>query len=222
VQSPGLEIFKDPARHDELKPYVQGVLRHYRTDRRVHAWDLLNEPENTNQGSYGQHEPKNKEALAVALLKKLFTWAREVAPAQPLTAGVWVGEWGDAKKLSAVNRLMLEESDVISFHCYGGLAEMKRRVADLRRHGRPLLCTEYMARPHSTFDPILGYLKEQKVAAYNWGFVAGKTNTVYPWDSWRKAHTAEPKLWFHDIYRADGSPFDTKEVAYIKQVTTSR
>ncbi len=221
VQSPGLEIFKDPARHDELKPYVQGVIRHLRTDRRVHAWDLLNEPENTNQGSYGKHEPKNKQELAVALLKKLFAWAREVNPSQPLTAGVWAGEWGE-KKLSAVNRLMLEESDVISFHCYDGLKDMKRRVADLRRFGRPLLCTEYMARPRSTFDPILGYLKEQKVAAYNWGFVAGKTNTVYPWDSWRKAHTAEPRTWFHDIFRPDGTPFDAREVGYIKQLIKGR
>jgi hypothetical protein len=223
VQSPGLEIFKDPTRHDELRPYVQGLIRHYRTDRRVHAWDLLNEPENTNQGSYGQHEPKNKAELALALLKKVFAWAREVNPSQPLTAGVWAGEWREGKGLSAVNRFMLEESDVISFHCYGKLQEMRRRVEDLKRLGRPLLCTEYMARPHgSTFDPILGYLKVQKVAAYNWGFVAGKSQTIYPWDSWRKPYAAEPKVWFHDIFRADGTPFDAKEVATIKGITGVR
>jgi hypothetical protein len=223
VQSPGLEIFKDPARHDELKPYVQGLIRHYRSDRRVHAWDLLNEPENTNQGSYGQHEPKNKAELALALLKKVFAWAREVNPSHPLTAGVWAGEWGEGKGLSAVNRFMLAESDVISFHCYGKLPEMRRRVEDLKRLGRPLLCTEYMARPHgSTFDPILGYLKREKVAAYNWGFVAGKSQTIYPWDSWRKPYAAEPKVWFHDIFRADGTPFDAKEVATIKEITGVR
>ena len=99
---------------------------------------------------------------------------------------------------------------------------MTSSVVAMRRYGRPLLCTEYMARPHSTFDPILGYLKEQKVAAYNWGFVAGKTNTVYPWDSWRKAHTAEPKVWFHDIFRADGTPFDAREVAAIRKITRGR
>jgi hypothetical protein len=219
VQSPGVAIFKDPARHDELKPYIQGLLLRYARDRRVHAWDLLNEPENTNNGSYGKHEPKNKAELALALLKKVFAWAREVNPSQPLTAGVWAGDWGDPKKLSAVNRFMLEQSDVISFHCYGGLDDMRRRVEALKRHGRPLLCTEYMARPHSTFDPILGYLKKEKVGAYNWGFVAGKTNTIYPWSSWQKPLTAEPKPWFHDIFRADGTPFDAREVRYVKRVT---
>ena len=223
VQSPGLEIFKEPKRHAELKPYIQGFIRHYRTDRRIHAWDLLNEPENTNRGSYGKHEPKNKSKLALALLKKVFAWARAVNPTQPLTAGVWAGEWGEGKNLSAVNRFMLEESDVISFHNYGNLKDMKRRVKDLQRFGRPLLCTEYMARPFgSTFDPILGYLKKQKIGAYNWGFVSGKTQTIYPWDSWKKPYETEPKVWFHDIFRADGTPFDPKEVAAIKKITHGR
>lgn len=33
----------------------------------------------------------------------------------------------------------------------------------------------------------------------NWGFVAGKSQTIYPWDSWKKTYTAEPELSFHDI-----------------------
>jgi hypothetical protein len=76
-----------------------------------------------------------------------------------------------------------------------------------------------MARPaHSTFAPHLDLMKEQKVAAYNWGFVSGKTQTIFPWDSWTKKYTNEPSLWFHDIFRADGTPFDRKEVAFIRQV----
>jgi len=77
-----------------------------------------------------------------------------------------------------------------------------------------------MARPQgSTFDPILGYLKEERVGAYNWGFVAGKTNTIYPWDSWKKPYASEPPVWFHDIFRADGTAYRPAEVAYIKKVT---
>jgi hypothetical protein len=71
----------------------------------------------------------------------------------------------------------------------------------------------------STFDPVLAYLRDEKIGAYNWGFVAGKTQTIYPWDSWQKAYTAEPKVWFHDIFRKDGTPFDPAEVAYIRGVT---
>jgi len=90
----------------------------------------------------------------------------------------------------------------------------------LRRYQRPILCTEYMARPvGSRFDPNLGYLKQQGVAAYNWGFVAGKTQTIYPWDSWTQTYTNEPPVWFHDIFRADGSAYRPAEVNYIRSVT---
>jgi hypothetical protein len=97
---------------------------------------------------------------------------------------------------------------------------MKSRIASLRRYGRPLVCTEYMARPRgSTFASILPLLKGEKVGAYNWGFVSGKSQTIYPWDSWDKAYTAEPPVWFHDIFRKDGTPYDPKEIALIKQLT---
>jgi hypothetical protein len=97
---------------------------------------------------------------------------------------------------------------------------MKRCVDNLRRHGRPLLCTEFMARPRgSTFDPILGYLKKERVGGYCWGFVAGRSNTIYPWDSWQKPYQREPQPWFHDIFRRDGTPFDAREVEFIKRIT---
>jgi hypothetical protein len=174
-----------------------------------------------NQPAYVAKEPANKPELALALLKKSFAWAREIRPAQPLTAGVWErGRWGATDKLLPMEKFMFEESDIISFHNYGNLEEMKRCVQDLRRFNRPIICTEYMARPTgSTFNPVLGYLKEQKVGGINWGFVEGKTQTIYPWDSWTKTYTAKPAVWFHDIFRQDGTPFDAGEVAYIKGLT---
>ncbi len=115
---------------------------------------------------------------------------------------------------------MLTQSDVISFHNYRPLAELKKDVEALKRYRRPMLCTEYMARPAgSTFDPVLAYLKEEHVGAYNWGFVAGKSQTIYPWDSWQKPYAAEPPVWFHDIFRRDGTPYDAGEVAFIRKVT---
>jgi hypothetical protein len=219
VQSPGREILEDPARHDELKPYIQGVIRRFRDDRRVQVWDLFNEPDNTNGSSYGKQEPPKKPELALMLLKKVFAWAREVEPSQPLTVGVWIGDWTE-EKLTPMSRFQLEHSDVISFHDYSGLEKLQERVESLKRFGRPILCTEFMARPNgSRFDPMLGYLKAQKVGAYCWGFVAGKSQTIYPWDSWQKTYTTEPPVWFHDIFRADGTPYDPKEVAYIRSLT---
>jgi hypothetical protein len=219
VQSPGVKLLRDPERHDELKGYIKGVVGHFRKDPRVHAWDIFNEPDNINRPAYVHYEPENKAELSLMLLKKAFAWAREARPTQPITAAVWAGDWSSGK-LSPVNKFMLEQSDIITFHCYSNMAQTKARVASLQRYNRPIICTEYMARPAgSTFQEILPYLKQQNIGAYNWGFVAGKTQTIYPWDSWEKSYTAEPPIWFHDIFRADGTPFDPNEVRLIKKLT---
>jgi len=220
VQSPGAEILGNPARHDELEAYVKAVLHRYRNDRRVHAWDLFNEPDNPNVPAYNKVELPNKAEMALALLEKTFAWAREVNPSQPLTTGVWIGNWADPAKLTPMEKLQLEQSDIISFHNYSTLEELRKCVENLRRYHRPIVCTEYMARPvGSTFNPNLGWMREQGVGAYNWGFVAGKTQTNYPWDSWTKTYTAEPPLWFHEIFRRDGSAYKPEEVMYIRSVT---
>jgi len=227
VQDPGREVLLHPERLDELKPYVIAVLTRFANDSRVHGWDLFNEPDNDNRNSYGANgektEPPNKAALTLPLLQRVYSWAREVPLSQPVTAGVWVGDWGNSERLSAFEKIMLEQSDVISFHNYGNLESLKKCISNLRRYNRPILCTEYMARASgSTFDPNLGYLKEQGVGAYNWGFVAGKTQTIYPWDSWQKKYTNEPPVWFHDIFRHNGEPYRQEEVRYIKSITGRR
>jgi hypothetical protein len=220
VQSPGAEIFGNPSRHDELEGYIKGVIDHFKNDRRVQVWDVINEADNGNHEAYGKVEVKDKSRLATMLLGKVFKWARAVDPSQPLTSGVWAGDWSEDSKLAPHERAMIDNSDIVSFHNYGNADDMKRRIAQLRRFNRPIVCTEYMARGNgSTFDPILGILKEEKVGAYNWGFVDGKSQTIYPWDSWRKAYDAPPKVWFHDIFRADGTPYSRAEVEYIRRVT---
>lgn len=219
VQNPGAEILGNPARQDELKGYVQDVVGKFRCDRRVQAWDVFNEPDNP-VGQYKDVELPNKKEMALLLLQKAYTWARAVNPSQPLTSGVWIGNWSDPSKLSAMERFQLEQSDVITFHNYGKVEDLKKCVDNLRRYQRPILCTEFMARGNgSMFDPQLGYMKSEGVAAYCWGFVAGKTQTIFPWDSWKVQYTAEPSPWFHDILRRDGTPYDMNEVRYIKSLT---
>ena len=226
VQSPGAADLANPDRHKLLEEYTKGVIAHFKDDKRVQVWDLWNEPDNMNDNSYGKNklkqEPANKQAMVLPLLAKSFEWGRAANPSQPLTSGVWLGgHKADPSKLIPIEKVQLEQSDVISFHTYGRLPDAKTWVENLRKHNRPLLCTEFMARPAgSTFDPVLAYFKEQKIAAYCWGFVAGKTNTIFAWETWQKPEpAAEPKVWFHDIFRADGTPFDPKEVEYIRQVT---
>ena len=220
VQSPGAEILKNASQHENaLREYVVGVVSRFGKDPRVVAWDVWNEPDNMNRSSYGELEPKNKAALVLPLLKKTFAWAREAGATQPLTSGVWIGTWEDPKRLTQIERVQLNQSDVISFHNYGDLESLKKAVNSLRQYGRPLICTEYMARGNgSRFNPNLEYLKTQGVDAYNWGFVDGKTQTIYPWDSWEKKYSAEPPVWFHDIFRRDGTPYNEEEVEYIRGI----
>jgi hypothetical protein len=225
VQSPSRDILKDPARHSNLAAYVKGVIGRFKGDRRVQVWDIYNEPDNTNVNAYGSNsktktELPNKPELALALITKAFAWAREAGPSQPITSGVWAGSWKTLDAMSPMARFCAEQSDVISFHTYTPLAETKGRVDDLRQFNRPILCTEYMARPAgSTFEAILPYFKEHKIAAYNWGFVDGKSQTIYPWDTWQKQYTAEPPVWFHDIFRKDGKPYREEEVKLIRSLT---
>jgi len=220
MQSPGREILSHPERFAELKPYVQGVVGHFKNDRRINMWDVFNEPDNGNDPAYVKLDRPNKRDMAMILLQETFAWAREMKPSQPLTSGVWMGNWSDPAKLSSMERVQLQNSDVITFHNYGPANDLKQCIEHLKRYQRPIVCTEYMARPvGSRFDPNLKVMHDENVGAYNWGFVSGKTQTIYPWDSWTKQYTAEPPVWFHDIFRADGTAYDAHEVDYIKSVT---
>ncbi len=222
VQSPGAEVLKDPAKFAAMKDYVVGVVSHFKDDKRVHVWDVWNEPDNPVP-QYKDVELPNKKELIPGYLQQTFEWVRSANPSQPLTSGVWVGHFPDDSKLTPTERVQIDNSDIISFHSYEPLEKMKNAVENLQRYKRPIVCTEYMARPlGSTFDPILGYFKENKIGAYNWGFVSGKSQTIFPWDSWDKEYGEEPPLWFHDIFRTDGTPYKQEEVDYIKSITGAK
>jgi hypothetical protein len=88
----------------------------------------------------------------------------------------------------------------------------------LKAFGRPLICTEYMARiRNSRFSNIMPLLKKENVGAINWGFVSGKTNTIYAWDTPMK-DGAQPVEWFHDIFFTNGTPYRQDEVELIKKM----
>jgi hypothetical protein len=220
VQAPGASVLKDQSRWNrELKPYVTGVLAHFHNDRRILMWDLMNEPDNDNP-PYKTSELTDKATRALKLLKEEWKWAHAVHPSQPLTSGVWKGDWSSDALLSETERFQVENSDVITFHSYDQADVTKRKTESLRRYKRPIVCTEYMARPlGSTFLSIMPLLKEENVGVYNWGFVNGKSQTVYPWDSWEKPYSAEPAVWFHDIFRSDGAAYDPKETELIRRLT---
>ncbi len=221
VQSPGRAVLGDPARHDSLAPYVQGVLERFRDDARIDGWDLFNEPDNPNPAYRDDEMPPDEKAeYALELTRHAFAWAREANPSQPLTVGVWQRSWSDPDALADMDRFCLEHSDVISFHHYGELEALQHRVEALRRYDRPMWCTEWLARGMgSHFDPHLAWMKDAGIGAYNWGFVAGRTQTHYPWESWWKDCGDDPEPWHHEILRGDGSAWDEGEAAFIRQCT---
>ena len=219
VQSPGAKALEDPAQYPRLEAYVKGVVGAFARDPRVLGWDVWNEPDNTNGGNYP--DPANKVEIVAKLLPQVFDWARSAHPTQPLTSGLWKGEWAPLEKLDGVPREQIELSDVISFHNYDKPESFESRVTSLLPYHRPLICTEYMARSNgSTFQGTLPIAKKYDVAAFNWGLVEGKTQTTLPWDSWQHPYVDHPPpMWFHDIFRTNGTPYSADEVNFIRTIT---
>jgi hypothetical protein len=170
--------------------------------------------------AYRKVERKDKLERAADLLSLAFGWARSVDPSQPLTSGVWDGEWGDPQRRSEIANIQLDDSDVVTFHCYDEPAAFEARIAELSPLGRPILCTEYLARTlGSTVDGVLPVAKRHNVGAINWGLVADKTQTYFPWDSWDHPYTTAPKPWFQDLVQPDGRPHRDNEIQMISELT---
>jgi hypothetical protein len=219
LQSPGHGVIAANTELPRLEAYVKGVIGAFSDDSRVLGWDLYNEV--TNGFLIEQSLPSEGRDAAVAAALKLraenkpkhmalldlaFQWAREAQPEQPLTAGLWIGD-------REVNERLAQASDVISFHSYDGEQRLTSLIERLRRHGRPLICTEYMARTRgSDFRAVMPIFKRERVGCFNWGLVNGKTQTHISW-------SGESHVWFHDILRSDGSPYDADEVAFIRTMT---
>ncbi len=183
----------------KLEKYVKDILTTFKDDKRILLWDLYNEPGNSNHN-----------INSLPLLKNVFKWAKQVNPSQPISCGVWY--FGCLE----LNTFQLENSDVITYHNYSDVADHQMWINFLKTYDRPMICTEYMARRNnSRFENIIPLLKKNNVGGINWGFVSGKTNTIFAWDE-PSPELREPKLWFHDIYRQDKSAFDPKEIEIIK------
>jgi aldose 1-epimerase len=217
VQSPGYIALKDSTEYQRLEGYLKAVVKRFAKDSRVYAWDIWNEPDFLNWGTYFKEEMPNKEKLVLQLLPKVFQWVRSVKPSQPVTSGVWKGNWSSRDSLTAIEKVQIDNSDIITFHCYQNAVELEKKIIWLKQYSKPIVCTEYLARGEgSTLKDCLPVFVKYNVGAINWGLVSGKTQTIYPWDSWSKTFSGEPAVWHHDIFRKDGSPYSIKEVEFIR------
>ncbi|MBN2163281.1 MAG: hypothetical protein JW713_10085 [Pontiellaceae bacterium] len=202
VRDPGDLLFDKPELMNTLEVYVKDMLTTFGHDERIALWDLYNEPGNFDYGN-----------RSLPLLQNVFEWAWSIRPDQPLSAGLW--HWG----LDDLNAFQLACSDVITYHNYNDLQDHRMVINKLKRYDRPMVCTEYMARRNdSLFQNIMPMLKLENVGAINWGLVAGKSNTKYAWDE-PLPDGSDPELWFHEIFRPDGTPYSQVEANVIRGLT---
>lgn len=205
MQDPGQPASENAANFPGLEKYVKDILTTFQHDKRILGWDLYNEPGNSGKG-----------IQSLPLLKAIFTWARAVNPDQPITAGLW--NWNFEK----LNAFQIANSDIITYHDYEEPPMHLRVIQLLKSFGKPLICTEYMARPrNSRFSNILPMLKKEDVGAINWGFVEGKTNTIYAWDH-PIPDGSQPTEWFHDIFRKDFTPYRKAETDLIRKLNSEK
>ena len=202
LQSPGLEIVNaGPEAWERIEAYVTGVMARFAADGRILLWDLYNEP-----GNNGNDE------RSLPLLEAAFQWARQADVSQPITCGVW-------SDVAAIRQCQLANSDVVTFHDYEPPDHLHGQIAELGETGRPLICTEWMARTRGCLvETNLPVFKEEGVGCLNWGLVDGKTQTKYAWDDPRPG--AEPDPWFHELFRADLTPYRAEEVALFRTLTS--
>ena len=203
--SPGHDIVRNPAQWHRLEPYVKDIVSTFRDDSRLWVWDLYNEP--TNGVLLGQLSVPVGD-ISIELAKKVFQWVREVNPSQPLT----VGTWNDNDQLNAMATGL---SDIITFHNYEPPEKLTRRIEQIKRHGRPVICTEWLNRgAGSTVADCLPIFLREGVGVMHWGLVNGKTQTHLNWR--HLPGDPDPELAQHDLFRPDHSPYDVVELAYFK------
>ena len=198
--APGFRVALDPQQWPPLKAFVRDIVGSFRSDDRIIAWDVYNEPGNSPAGD-----------KLLPMVEAVFQWARDSHPAQPLTAGLWLAYD------SPFSQRLIALSDIVTFHNYESPEKMKKAIRICERASRPVLCTEWLRRQvGNTFAAILPVFVERKVGWYQWGLVAGRTQTYFHWGS--KPGTPRPTIWQHDLLHADGTPYDAGELELLRKL----
>ena len=192
---------------------VEEIVTKYKNDERICVWDVYNEPGNSRRQNITLPNPK-----------RMFELVRACEPSQPLTCAVFNVSGNPSKPLNEVEQYALDNSDIVSYHCYRNYNVHIKIIKRLKKEGRPIMNTEWLGRcfGNDVFSLFpLFYL--EKIGCYNWGFVAGKYQTYEPWKgTWQRYESGENTdvdftKWFHDLYRPNHRPYDPKEIKLIKE-----
>ncbi len=198
----------DPESLKRFLVMVAEIVGKYASDPRIPVWDLFNEP-----GASRRNE------ISVPYVKQIFETARSVNPSQPLTSCVWrpLGQFSPAE-LTA-----LELSDIVSYHSYSDYRANIRLIDALREHNRPLINTEWLHRQqHNTVRELFPLFYLEGIGCWNWGFVAGLSQTYEPWDyMWEHDAAGDRSIdftkWQHDLFRPSFRPYDPREIEVISE-----
>ncbi len=204
--SPGKARATDTSYWPDLEKYVKDIVYTYKDDKRIIVWDLYNEPGNSQMWE-----------KSLPLLKSSFQWAREVAPSQPLTTAPWGDFYNIFSNKSLLTKEILEMSDIISFHAYEKPCEIENKIQVLKlNYKRPVICTEWLRRQNGgTFENLLPLFSNEEIGWYQWGLVAGDTQTYMHWGS--KKGSPEPKIWQHDVFHKNGKAYEPSELKLVSE-----
>ena len=209
----GYHVLDEPETAPRYFEMVREMVVRYKNDERIIIWNVYNEV-----GNSGRKE------ITLPNLKRIFEICREIDPVQPLTCETW-SLGGEIENLPEAERYALEHSDIISYHSYSDYITNIKIIRALKQLGRPILCTEWLARClDNNVREMFPLFYIERIGCYNWGFVAGKSQTYEPWNSLWKQYEDNPNekidftKWFHDLYRPNHKPYDPKEIEIIKSI----
>ena len=202
---PAYSILDDAETARRFERFVDEVVGRYAKDQRIIIWDIFNEPGMTRRGS-----------LSLPHMVRFFEIARSHDPIQPLTAGAWDNLTGT---LSEIEQKAVDLSDVVSFHSYDNYIKMIEILDTLGKYKRPLLNTEWLHRCwNNRVEEMFPLFYLMRIGCYNWGLVAGKSQTFEPWE--KLYHDPDPSWdltkWQHDLFRQNLRPYDPKEIQVIR------
>lgn len=193
-----------------LREYLTALITRFGKDERIYAWDLWNEPGNTN-----------RDDTSIPYLEEAFALARSLDPVQPLTAGVWRYYKNPDEPLEKIALKVVELSDIITFHMYGRFEKVKMVVDHMAQFGRPMMNTEWLNRVlDNMMQDNLPLYHDKRIGSYSWGLVAGKMQHYLPWDN---LYIDDPSLplrrWQHDLFDVYHTPYDPEEIELMKKLS---
>ena len=171
------------AQYPRLEAYVKGVVGAFAKDHRVLAWDVWNEPDNTNERQLRRaRADEQSRSSCWRCCRKVFAWAREAKPPQPLTSGVWRGDWStdgeaDADREGSDRQVRRDHVPQLRLGRRSSKSASTGCGATTVRCSAP---STWRAATAARLRRRCRSAKKHNVAAYNWGFVQGKTQTICP------------------------------------------